>query len=269
MALTETAELPASSTRSRARLGAFGSIGLGAAGLLAFLLIWQAVPSFGFVNPMMLPGPLAIPEAFRSELDSGMWLKAVTGSLSHYALGLVIGAALGVAVGVLTGMSRVAEDFTSWVVRLLRPIPGLAWAPFAIIWFGVTPKAAVFIIAISVFWIVFFAAHGAVRGVDRDLLEVAEAFGFRSPLEKLFKIYLPAAMPGILVGLRTALGQAWMAVVAAEIFGVPGLGNRMIEASSLLATDIVVVYMLTMAALYGILDSLFLVAQNWLLRWKA
>jgi NitT/TauT family transport system permease protein len=76
-------------------------------------------------------------------------------------------------------------------------------------------------------------------------------------------------MPGILVGLRTALGQAWMAVVAAEIFGVPGLGNRMIEASSLLATDIVVVYMLTMAALYGILDSLFLAAQNWLLRWKA
>ena len=53
---------------------------------------------------------------------------------------------------------------------------------------------------------------------------------------------------------NTALGQAWMAVVAAEIFGVPGLGHRMIEASSLLATDIVVVYMLTMAALYGLLD---------------
>ena len=113
------------------------------------------------------------------------------------------------------------------------------------------------------------ASIDSVRAVDRDLLEVAEAFGFRKPREKLFKIYLPASMPGILVGLRTALGQAWMAVVAAEIFGVPGLGNRMIEASSLLATDIVVVYMLTMAALYGILDSLFLVAQNWLLRWKA
>lgn len=269
MAITQTGELPASPASTRARLGALGSIGLGAAGLLAFLLIWEAVPALGLVNPMMLPGPLAIPAAFRSELASGMWLSAVTGSLGHYALGLIAGAVLGVAVGVLTGMSHVAEDLTSWIVRLLRPIPGLAWAPFAIIWFGVTPKAAVFIITVSVFWIVFFAAHGAVRGVDRDLLEVAEAFGFRSPLEKLFKIYLPAAMPGILVGLRTALGQAWMAVVAAEIFGVPGLGNRMIEASSLLATDIVVVYMLTMAALYGILDSLFLVTQNWLLRWKA
>lgn len=245
------------------------SIGLGAAGLLAFLLIWQAVPAFRLVDPMMLPGPLAIPAAFRSELASGMWLTAVTGSLSHYALGLVLGSALGVALGVLTGMSRAAEDLTSWVVRVLRPIPGLAWAPFAIIWFGVTPKAAIFIITISVFWIVFFAAHGAVRAVDRDLVEVAEAFGFRAAHEKLLKIYLPAALPGILVGLRTALGQAWMAVVAAEIFGVPGLGHRMIEASSLLATEIVVVYMLTMAALYGLLDSLFLVTESWLLRWKA
>ena len=269
MAITQTADLPASSAPSRARMSALGSIGLGAAGLLAFLLIWQAVPTFGLVNPMMLPGPLAIPEAFRSELDSGMWLKAVTGSLSHYGIGLVVGAILGVAVGVLTGMSRVAEDLTSWVVRLLRPIPGLAWAPFAIIWFGVTPKAAVFIIAVSVFWIVFFAAHGAVRGVDRDLLEVAEAFGFRSPLEKLFKVYLPAAMPGILVGLRTALGQAWMAVVAAEIFGVPGVGQRMMQASSLLSTDIVVVYMLTMAGLYGLFDSAFVALQGWLLRWRA
>jgi NitT/TauT family transport system permease protein len=60
-----------------------------------------------------------------------------------------------------------------------------------------------------------------------------------------------------------------MAVVAAEIFGVPGLGQRMMQASSLLATELVVVYMLTMAALYGLLDSAFVALQNWLLRWKA
>ncbi len=272
MALVETSSPLAAAALPpvrRARLGALGSLGLGAAGLLAFLAIWQAVPALGLFNPMMLPGPLALPDAFRSELASGMWLSAVLGSLSHYTLGLLLGALLGIATGVLTGMSRVAEDLTAWVVRVLRPIPGLAWAPFAIIWFGVTPKAAIFIITVSVFWIVFFAAHGAVRAVDRDLIEVADAFGFRAWHEKLFRIYLPAALPGILVGLRTALGQAWMAVVAAEIFGVPGLGHRMIEASSLLATDIVMVYMLTMAALYGLLDSLFLVVQNWLLRWKA
>jgi sulfonate transport system permease protein len=238
-------------------------------GLVAFLLLWEAIPFFGIVNPAFLPGPSALPAAFLSELRSGAWLSAILGSLGHYFVGLFTGAGLGIALGVLTGMSKLAEETTAWVVRLLRPIPGLAWVPFAIIWFGVNPQAAVFIIAIGVFWIVFFAAQGAIRGVDRELIEVADAFGFRSPLQRLVKILLPAAMPGILVGVRTALGQAWMAVVAAEIFGVAGVGQRMMQASSLLATDLVVIYMLTMAALYGLLDTLFVAFQGWVLRWKA
>jgi NitT/TauT family transport system permease protein len=239
------------------------------AGLIAFLLLWEAVPRFGFVNPAFLPGPSALPKAFLSEVKSGAWLSAILGSLWHYFVGLILGSALGAGLGILVGMSRIAEEATAWVVRVLRPIPGLAWVPFAIIWFGVNPSAAVFIIAIGVFWIVFFAAQGAVRAVDRDLVEVADAFGFRSPWQRLTKILLPAALPGILVGVRTALGQAWMAVVAAEIFGVAGVGQRMMQASSLLATDIVVVYMLTMAGLYGLLDTGFVAFQNWVLRWKA
>lgn len=238
-------------------------------GLVAFLLLWEAIPFFGIVNPAFLPGPSALPGAFLSEVKSGAWLSAIMGSLGHYFVGLFTGAGLGIALGVLTGMSKLAEEASAWVVRLLRPIPGLAWVPFAIIWFGVNPQAAVFIIAIGVFWIVFFAAQGAIRGVDRELIEVADAFGFRSPLQRLVKILLPAAMPGILVGVRTALGQAWMAVVAAEIFGVAGVGQRMMQASSLLATDLVVIYMLTMAALYGLLDTLFVAFQGWVLRWKA
>lgn len=238
-------------------------------GLVAFLLLWEAAPYLGWVNPAFLPPPSVLPRAFMREVQSGAWLAAILGSLWHYFAGLFVGAGLGIALGVLVGMSRIAEEATAWVVRVLRPIPGLAWVPFAIIWFGVTPGAAVFIIAVGVFWISFFAAQGAVRSVDRDLVEVADAFGFRSPWARLSKILLPAAMPGILVGFRTALGQAWMAVVAAEIFGVAGVGQRMMQASSLLATDIVVIYMLTMAALYGLLDTAFVAFQRWVLRWKA
>ncbi|MBN8937880.1 MAG: ABC transporter permease [Rhizobiales bacterium] len=239
------------------------------AGLAAFLGLWEVVPRLGLVNAAFLPPPSVLPAAFWREIASGAWPEAIRSSLGHYTLGLTVGSALGVGLGVVTGMYRPMESLTSWVVRLLRPIPGLAWVPFAIIWFGVAPSAAVFIIAIGVFWIVYFAAHGAVRGVDRDLIEVADAFGFRSGPERLIKVLLPAATPGILVGLRTAIGQAWMAVVAAEIFGVAGLGQRMMQASSLLATDIVVVYMLTMAGLYGLLDTAFVALQGWLLRWKA
>lgn len=244
-------------------------IWLAALGFVLFLGIWEAAPRLGLVNPAFLPPPSALPMAWLGEVRSGAWSAAIGASLTHYLAGLSLGVLLGIGAGILTGMSRGIEQASGWVVRVLRPVPGLAWVPFAIIWFGVGDAAALFIIAVGGFWIVFFATHGAVRGVDRDLIEVAEAFGFRSPAQRLIKVILPAALPGILVGVRTALGQAWMSVVAAEIFGVAGLGQRMMQASSLLATDIVVIYMLTMAALYGAFDTAFMRIQGWLLQWKA
>jgi len=241
---------------------------LSALGLLAFVLVWELVPKLSLVSQSLLPAPSDLPAAFMREFRSGVWFEMVLLSLDHYLMGFIWGAGLGVIFGVLTGMYLNIEWALAWVVRLLRPIPNLAWAPFAIIWFGVDQAAAVFIISIGVFWIVFFAAQGAIRGVDRELIELADAFGFRSGPERLVKVLLPAATPGILVGLRTALGQAWMAVVAAELSGVSGLGSRMMQASSLLATDIVVVYMLTMAVLYGVMDAGFVFAQSRLMRWK-
>jgi len=240
-----------------------------ALGLAGFLALWELIPAVGPGARTLLPTPSQLPAAFLREAQSGVWFACVGASLSHYLFGLVLGVLLGAALGILTGMHQRLEWTLSWVNRVLRPIPGLAWIPFAILWFGVEPKAAIFIIAMGVFWIVFFAAHAAIRNVDRDLIEVAEAFGFTGGWEKLLKVLFPASLPGILVGVRTALGQAWMAVVAAELFGVSGLGQRMSQASSLLATDIVVVYMLTMAALYGLVDAGFMLAQSRLMSWKA
>jgi len=244
------------------------AVALAAFGFAVFLAIWELAPALGFVPESVLPPPSVLPQAFLRELTPGVWFAALLTSLSHYLAGLVIGCTLGVVLGIATGMSDMLEASLAWVIRVLRPIPGLAWVPFAILWFGIDATAAIFIIGIGVFWISYFAAHGAVRAVDRDLIEVAEAFGFRRADQKLIKVILPAAAPGILAGLRTALGQAWMAVVASEIFGVPGLGQRMMQAANLLASDVVVVYMATMAALYGMIDTGFVALQSWLLRWK-
>lgn len=244
------------------------AVALSALGLAAFLGLWELLPALGFVPAAVLPPPSALPQAFWREVVSGIWLSSLRTSLSHYLLGLAIGCFLGVSLGIVTGLWEAVEATLAWVVRILRPIPGLAWVPFAILWFGIDPAAAVFIIATGVFWISYFAALGAVRAVDRELIELADAFGFRRADQKLFKVILPAATPGILVGVRTALGQAWMAVVAAEIFGVPGLGQRMMQASNLLASDVVVIYMATMAAAYGAIDTIFVAVQSRLLRWK-
>lgn len=241
---------------------------LSAFGFAVFIAIWEAAPALGIVPASVLPPPSTLPRAFMREFNSGIWFSSLLLSLRNYVAGLTIGCFLGVALGIATGMSLMLEAALAWVVRLLRPIPGLAWVPFAILWFGIDPSAAVFIIGIGVFWISYFAALSAVRSVERDLIELAEAYGFRRVDQKLRKVILPAAAPGILAGLRTALGQAWMAVVAAEIFGVPGLGQRMTQAANLLASDIVVIYMATMALLYGVIDTVFVAVQSRLLRWR-
>ena len=120
-------------------------------------------PALGFISASVLPPPSVLPRAFLRELSSGIWFSALLTSLGHYLAGLLIGCVLGVGLGVATGMSDTLEASLAWVIRVLRPIPGLAWVPFAILWFGIDASAAIFIIGIGVFWISYFAAHGAVR----------------------------------------------------------------------------------------------------------
>ncbi|HEX7008311.1 MAG TPA: ABC transporter permease [Alphaproteobacteria bacterium] len=241
---------------------------IGAAGLVAVLGIWEAAARSGLFLSAILPAPSSVPAALVSEIELGVWPAMVQASLIHYLIGLVVGSALGVAAGIAVALFPTVDAAQSWLARLLRPIPPLAWIPFAIIWFGITETAAAFIISIGIFWINYFAAHAAVRAVDKDLIELAAAFGHGTLWARLAKVILPAAAPGLLSGLRTGLGQGWMTVVAAELFGITGIGQRMMEAAGLLATQVVVVYMLTIALLYGVSDALFVMVQRRLLRWQ-
>lgn len=239
-----------------------------AAGLLAFLLVWEGVSRSGVIAATLLPAPSSLPEALMSEIRLGFWQAMVLASLGHYLTGLIIGSCGGIAVGVAVAMFARFEAVQAWIARVLRPIPPLAWIPFAIIWFGLSESAAAFIIAIGIFWVNYFATQTAVQAVDKDLIELARSFGHRSLSALLRKVILPGAAPGILGGLRTGLGMGWMTVVAAELFGISGIGQRMMEAAGLLSTEIVIVYMLTIALLYGLSDTAFVAVQRRLLQWQ-
>ncbi len=241
---------------------------LGAVGLATVLIIWELAAHTEKLAKLSIPPPSQIPVAFWSELNNGYWYKMMFASFSHYSIGLVVGSVLGVIIGILVALSPRVEAFQAWIARILRPIPPLAWIPFAIVWFGVSETAAAFIISIGIFWINYFAALSSVKCVDKDLIEVATAFGHRSHWARLRKVILPAASPGILNGLRTGLGQGWMTVIAAELFGIQGIGQRMIEASGMLNMDVVILYMLTIGALYGLTDFIFVRLQNRLLAWQ-
>jgi sulfonate transport system permease protein len=241
---------------------------LSAVGLVGFLLIWEGIARSGWLAPHLLPPPSTLPRTLISEIQLGFWQSMVWASLRHYTVGFVLGTFFGVALGVSVALSPRIEASQAWLARVFRPIPPLAWIPFAIIWFGISETAAAFIISIGIFWINYFTAMAAVKAVDKDLIDVARAFGHRSLFALLRKVILPGAAPGILSGIRAGLGQGWMTVVAAELFGIAGIGQRMIEASGLLASEVVVLYMFSIAFLYGVSDYVFVRIQNRLLEWQ-
>jgi len=155
------------------------------------------------------------------------------------------------------------------LLRILRPIPPLAWIPFAIMWFGLTQTAAAFIIFVVAFWINYYNSYTGIKGVDKGLLDAARALGVSSPWKLIVKVALPHATPSILTGVRASIGQGWMAIVAAELLGVGGVGLHMQEAAGYLAMHVVTAYMLVLGVLFSISDSVFRRVESWLLRWRA
>jgi sulfonate transport system permease protein len=236
---------------------------LGLAGLVVFVGVWKLAVQLQWMQPGTLPDPFAIPAAFVAELKSGRLLPAIGSSLIHYVWGLGAGSLLGFLVGLAAATSRAFDDFQSLLARILRPIPPLAWVVFAIAWFQVSHAGAAFVI-----WVNYFATFSGVRNVEPKHYELARAFHQDGLLRRTFTITLPAAAPAILSGLRTGVGQAWMTLIAAELLGVPGMGQEMNAAAGVGAYDVVVVYMLVISAVYALCDGTFSFVEHWLLRWR-
>ena len=140
----------------------------GLAGLIVFLLAWELLVASGLVVSSLLSPPSSIPATLTSEIRLGFWQKMILASLTHYSVGLLLGSTLGVVAGVSVALFPRFDAAQAWVARVLRPIPPLAWIPFAIIWFGITETAAAFIISVGIFWINYFTAMAAVQAVDKD-----------------------------------------------------------------------------------------------------
>lgn len=238
----------------------------GIAGILIFILVWWITSLFQ--PDFVLPSPGAVAVTFYSEAASGEMAIALYQSALHWVPGAIAGTLFGVGTGIALGWSRPLDDVAAPVVRLLRPVPPLALIGFAIAWFGINHVGAAFIIAIGAFWINFYASYGGVEGVSPDLLDVARSLGVDNDLDLIRSVVIPAALPEIMIGIRTAIGRSWMLVVAAEIFGVPGIGRRILRASTNLQVDVVITYIFVLSLTFLVVDTAFRALQRRVLQWR-
>lgn len=202
----------------------------------------------------VFPSPLHVETGLLELLHKHVLFGHIVDSLRRVAIGFGAAAVLGIPLGLSLGWYPAANQVVNPVLQILRPISPIAWIPVAIIFFGIGDHAAVFLIFLGAFFPIVVACVNGVSNVPTVYRRVGRNFGL-SPLQVLARVIFPAALPNILVGLRLALGIAWLVVVAAEMVAVDsGLGYLVIDSrNSGKRYDLVVAAML----LIGVIGLLF------------
>lgn len=237
------------------RLSPAARLGLPLAAAAAALAAWAvAVEATGTA---VFPSPLEVAAGIGELARRGVLGAYVADSLRRVAIGYVLALAVGVPAGLLFGFSPLAARIAEPVIQLLRPISPLAWIPVAIVLFGITDAAAVFLIFLASVFPIAVATMTGVHGVPEMMLRAGRNFGL-SPLGLALRVVVPAALPQVLAGLRIALGIAWLVVVAAEMIAVSsGLGYLVIDARNAgQRYDLVVAAMLMIGVIGLALDLL-------------
>jgi NitT/TauT family transport system permease protein len=232
---------------------------LGALAIILALIFWECYAVFIIRNSFLLPGPADVVLAFISLLQKGVLYTDFEVSLIHFAIGLAMALIIGIPIGIAMGWNRKADEFLNPLIEILRPIPPLAWIPFAIIWFGFTPVSAGFVIFMGAVFPIMINTYSGFRGVSRIFVEAGRMLGCTGTWDQIRYIAFPAALPSVVSGIRIATGVGWMCLVAAELFGVSnnGLGKDLWFYYDLHQMDAVVVYMLLLGLIGLATDMIF------------
>jgi NitT/TauT family transport system permease protein len=216
-------------------------------GVWHYLVAWSGTKVF----PTPAQVERGIVELFHKKV---LW-PDIANSLRRVAIGFGAAVALGVPLGLSLGWYPAANQVVNPVMQILRPISPIAWIPVAIILFGVGDPAAIFLIFLGAFFPIVVSCVDGVSNVPSVYRRAGRNFGL-SPRQLLARVVFPAALPQIIVGLRLALGIAWLVVVAAEMVAVDsGLGYLVIDSrNSGKRYDLVVAAMLMIGVIGLILD---------------
>ena len=205
---------------------------------------WRTVRSLGMLALFFTAWGLAV-RISRSELfptpgdvlrgiielfQKGLLLKYIVASLFRVTWGFTLAVLVGVPAGLILGWYTRAFQAFNPILQILRPISPIAWIPVAILWFGVSDAAPIFLIFLASVFPITVSAIAAVQNMQPVYLRAAQNFGL-SRGELFRRVIFRASLPQIITGIRIALGIAWLVVVAAEMIAVnSGLGYLIIDA---------------------------------------
>ena len=235
---------------------------------VAILIGWEIASKVGLIPPRILAAPSSVAGTFWSMLVSGELGANLLVSLGRVVIGLSLGIVVGTTLALIAGLSRAGEMAIDAPMQMLRTMPFLALVPLFILWFGIgeTPKIA--LVALGATFPIYLTLFAGIRSVDKKLIEAADCFGL-SHAALIRYVILPGALPSFLVGLRYALGIAWLSLVVAEqVNANAGLGYLIMNARDYMRTDIIVVCLLIYSLLGLGTDYIVRTLEKYALAWR-
>jgi sulfonate transport system permease protein len=237
-------------------------------GPVLLLAVWAIVCGAGWVSPQVLSSPWQVARAGWHLTVTGQLWSNLSASLERVIEGTILGVALGTALAVAAGLSRLGEDLLDTTMQIFKAVPTFALVPLLIMWFGIDNEPRILLIMLGTSVPIYINTFSAIRNVDRDIVEAAQAFGAGRWL-LITQVILPGSLSGFLVGLRFALTGAWLSLVFAETINTnQGLGYLMSQAQTLLETD-VMLFTIVVYAVLGLLSyALVRFLERHLLAWR-
>lgn len=198
----------------------FGDIGLSIAGFAAVILLWQLVVAYTDVG-LLLPSPLEVVErsvyVLTNPIGSAYTLPMhLLISLRRVMTGYILAIAAGILLGIGMGRFELISAIFRPLFEIVRPIPGVAWIPMAIVWLGIGESAKIFIIFMGGFVNIVVNTYAGALRVDENLIKCARMLG-ANDRQIFFRVVIPSCVPFIFSGLQVGLSTCWMAVLAAEM----------------------------------------------------
>jgi NitT/TauT family transport system permease protein len=202
-------------------------------------ILWQAFSLLGPFPQKLFPHVETIVATFIRLIGNGILLIHASSTLLRLIVAFVLAGFIGVGLGIIMGRYRWAEDFCLPLVSIGNPIPGLAYAPLFVLWFGLGNLPAILLVAFAAAFPIVLNTWTGVKAVKEIWIRAAQAMG-AADRQLFWKVVLPGALPYILTGLRLGLARAWRVLVAVEMLTSVrlGLGWLIFGAREFLNTDV-------------------------------
>jgi len=227
---------------------------------VALLFLWQAVFSAKIWSPVLLPSPLQVANYLRGAIGDGTLSHATVITMRRLLIGYFIGIVVGLPLGLLIARWNLLRDTLGTTALGLQTLPSVCWVPLALLWFGQTEAAMLFVVVMGTLWSVIIATETGVRNVPPIYRRSALTMGSKR-LHIWLKVILPASLPFIVSGMKQGWAFAWRSLMAAEIFVTIltgfGLGQLLHYGRELSAMDQVIAIMLVIVVIGLLADKIF------------